>query len=562
MASLIPGFEYDIFISYRHNDEEWMAEFMPKLQRELITNIGKPLSIFYDRSLSGGLSDTHEVRASLDHRVASSVILMPLISATYCETDMYSWKHEFLPFLEQAKRSPLGLKLNLPGGGQVSRVLPLRTYELEDEQSQLLYQTLEGFLRSIDFVYIAQDVIRPLQVRDDDSAFPTANKLLYRNQLNKVARSVKDLMGAAKLAVSKVAPAVAAPEVTAPSVAAPSIPIPAVAAGPAPAAEQPAALPDAAPTGPKVFLPWTAPTLKAGREQLAQVCANAGLNVVPITDCPTDEAAFQRETRAALAEADCSLLLLGNEFGRTLKETATSFSMFAYQEACRQAARRPGFRQFVWYCPDASVAVNEAQAAFVGHIRNELTAQCTFSSAPDAPQLVQELRHALAQPAPPPVTVADKTGLCFIYNALDYEEAHAIAGRLRDKFEVNMVAIEPGSRENYKAKTVLAIPKSKLAVVYFKHSADWALPFAKQVYQLVGGSASPTPILLMGEEDPAQNHMHRYKGPKIDTIIKPHLGVSEEVQRVFQQVLKANAGHGRYCLVSGTEAVQFRLYRS
>ena len=38
MASIIPGFEYDIFISYRQKDnkgERWVSEFVDSLKAEL-----------------------------------------------------------------------------------------------------------------------------------------------------------------------------------------------------------------------------------------------------------------------------------------------------------------------------------------------------------------------------------------------------------------------------------------------------------------------------------------------------------------------------------------------
>jgi hypothetical protein len=37
MASIIPGYEYDIFISYRHDDNRsgWLTEFVAALEEEL-----------------------------------------------------------------------------------------------------------------------------------------------------------------------------------------------------------------------------------------------------------------------------------------------------------------------------------------------------------------------------------------------------------------------------------------------------------------------------------------------------------------------------------------------
>jgi len=41
MASIIPGYEYDIFISYRHNDNRsgWVTKFVAALQEELAATI-------------------------------------------------------------------------------------------------------------------------------------------------------------------------------------------------------------------------------------------------------------------------------------------------------------------------------------------------------------------------------------------------------------------------------------------------------------------------------------------------------------------------------------------
>ncbi|MDO7853536.1 hypothetical protein [Hymenobacter convexus] len=515
MAALLPDFEYDIFISYRHNDEEWMADFITRLQHELLTVFGKELHIYYDRDTRDGLGDTHLVRESLDHRVLKSMILMPVISATYCDTEKYSWRYEFLPFLERAKTDRLGLNLKLAGGGVSSRILPLRIHNLEDKDSQLLEHTLGGFLRSIDFVYEAQGVNRPLRAKDEDLKPATSNGLIYCNQLNKVANTIKDLVEAA---TSKPLPA-------------PAIPAPVFSTLAAPLTSAPAA------TGPVVFLAWTTSTkLKSRREELALMCTKAGLRVVPTTDCPMDEEEFRRRTQEGLAAADCSLHLLGNDFGRRFDDDETnSLPKYAYEEARRQAAGRPAFRQLVWFSPDATLDVNGEQQAFVNKIRNEQTTQYMFSSAANAPQVVADLRSTLVQTAPPAAAVEKETDICFVCNSLDLDEANAITDQLGEAFTLDMLTIEPDTAEVYKDKAVRAIPKSKLAVVYFKYSADWALPFVKQVWQLVGGAASPTPILFMGEDDPEQNSLRNFKAPKVISRIQAHQTVSEEVQRVFQK---------------------------
>jgi hypothetical protein len=526
MAALLPEFEYDIFISYRHNDnlfDGWVTDFVERLQDELAATVKERLTIYFDKDLHDGLGDSQLVGPSLAHRLRS-FILIPLISQTYCQTERFSWQHEFMPFLREAQQSRLGLDLRLPSGNVGSRILPVRIHNLDLVDEQLLERTMGRQLRTIDFVYQELGVNRPLRPEDKEHSHG-ANGLLYRNQINKVANAIKELIAAVRPAAGfGAASAYAAPLAVAPAHYSPAVPV-------VPAA------PSLAAAGPVVFLAWTSKELVARREELALVCAKAGLQVVPATDCPLDEAEFRARTQEALATATCAVHLLGNEFGRRFEEDEEcSFPMYAYQEAHRAAANKVDFRQFIWYCPDEALAVKPAQKAFVNAVRNELTERSTFSGALNAMQLVEDLRKTMVQAVPKPVSIEKETEIFFVYNQMDSEEANAITDRLSEQIPLEMLTIEPDSEDEYKEITVRNIPKSRLAVVYFKHSADWALPFVKQVWRLVGGAGSTTPILFVGEDDPAHNRMRGFKAPRVISCIQSHHGVSEEVMRVFQQI--------------------------
>jgi len=245
MATLLPDFEYDIFISYRHNDNQldgWVTEFVAHLKDELRATVKGELRIYFDGDRIDGLGDTHQVTASLGHRLRA-LIFMPLLSLTYCDTERFSWQHEFLPFYQLASTDRLGLYLPLASGNVGCRILPLRIHNLDADDVRLLEQTLDGPLRSIDFVYQELGVNRPLRAKDDELP-PPAGGLLYRNQLNKVANAIKDLVLAARLAT-----------------VGPTTPTQPARSGAAPA---PAAAPAA--TGPAVFLAWTAKELISQRE--------------------------------------------------------------------------------------------------------------------------------------------------------------------------------------------------------------------------------------------------------------------------------------------------------
>ncbi|MBF9223633.1 TIR domain-containing protein, partial [Hymenobacter ruricola] len=293
MAPSSPEYEYDIFISYRHNDNQfdgWVSEFVQHLKDELRATVKGELRIYFDQNPADGLGETHQVNASLDHRLRA-LILIPLLSLTYCDTARYSWQHEFMPFLQLAQTDPLGLHLRLASGNVGSRVLPLRIHNLDSEDVRLLEQTMGGPLRSIDFVYQELGVNRPLRPKDDELPRP-AGGLLYRNQINKVANAIKDLVAAARQPAAPPLPAYAPPA------AAP------VLAGAAAAVEAAPVVTSA--TGPVVFLAWTSKELAGRREELALVCAKAGLRVVPNFDCPLDEDEYRARTGEALAQADCA----------------------------------------------------------------------------------------------------------------------------------------------------------------------------------------------------------------------------------------------------------------
>jgi hypothetical protein len=64
MASIIPDYEYDIFISYRQKDnkvDRWVSEFVETLRTELESNFKEEISVYFDINPHDGLLDTHDV---------------------------------------------------------------------------------------------------------------------------------------------------------------------------------------------------------------------------------------------------------------------------------------------------------------------------------------------------------------------------------------------------------------------------------------------------------------------------------------------------------------------
>jgi hypothetical protein len=197
---LIEGYSYDIFISYRQKDNKydgWVTEFVENLKRELEATFKEEISVYFDINLHDGLLETHDVDASLKEKL-KCLVCIPIISLTYCDPKSFAWEHEFKAFIGQASKDHFGLKITLPNGNVANRVLPVRIHDLDIADIKLFESTIGGVLRLVDFVYKETGVNRQLRSKDDD-VIKNPNQILYRDQINKVAHAVKDIIESMKV---------------------------------------------------------------------------------------------------------------------------------------------------------------------------------------------------------------------------------------------------------------------------------------------------------------------------------------------------------------------------
>jgi tetratricopeptide (TPR) repeat protein/TolB-like protein len=198
MSSIISGYEYDIFISYRQKDNKlggWVTEFMQNLKGELESTFKEEVSVYYDTNPHDGLLETHDVGASLKDKL-KCLVFIPIISRTYCDPKSFAWEHEFRAFVDLASQDHYGLKIKLPYGNVSNRVLPVRIHDLDREDINLCETVLGSTLRGVEFIYKEPGVNRALTPKDDERK--NLNGTIYRNQINKVALAVKEIIQALK----------------------------------------------------------------------------------------------------------------------------------------------------------------------------------------------------------------------------------------------------------------------------------------------------------------------------------------------------------------------------
>jgi hypothetical protein len=212
-----------------------------------------------------------------------------------------------------------------------------------------------------------------------------------------------------------------------------------------------------------------------------------------------------------------------------------SFPQFQLEEA-RKRSGNSDFHTFIWFTPEQGHEVKPAQAKFINNIRNNISQNMTFSNSPGSMQLVDDIRAIMFKEVKEDLDMKD-TDIFFIFNSQDEQDAQRITDIISSEYPIETMNIMPDGEDEYRELSRQQIPRSKLAVVYFRYAADWALPFIKQIWKQVGGASSTTPILLVGEDDPRTNIARIFKAPKVVSTIVSKDEVPVEIKRVYVKVL-------------------------
>ncbi len=115
MPSLIQGYEYDIFISYRQKDNKqygWFTKFADNLKGEPKDTFKEDSSVYFDKNPHDRLQETYNVDKSLEGKL-KCLVFIPVLSQTYCDPRSYAWQYELLAFNRFAKEDQFGRDIKL-----------------------------------------------------------------------------------------------------------------------------------------------------------------------------------------------------------------------------------------------------------------------------------------------------------------------------------------------------------------------------------------------------------------------------------------------------------------
>lgn len=271
-------------------------------------------------------------------------------------------------------------------------------------------------------------------------------------------------------------------------------------------------------TAHKVYLSACTQEASDLRNELCEVLKSAGMEVLSEQDlAPAQQATH---VSALLKESNTAVVFLEPKSIRLEADGRPVFWLpYLMHLAQQELSARQDFNIIVWLSPRFPLALFDPdQQQFVNEVRNNIGKNMVFTNAASAIELVDDLRSLLDVKETTLFDLKD-TEIFLISNQLDDYEANEVVDMLMDIVPVEKLSIIQDSDMDYSEYCSQQIGKSKLAVVYFKESGDWALPFAQQVWKKIGGASSHTPILLIGDEDPETNMNKKFKAPKVMSLI-------------------------------------------
>jgi hypothetical protein len=289
----------------------------------------------------------------------------------------------------------------------------------------------------------------------------------------------------------------------------------------------------------KVFVAEVSNDLTVLRNRLIKVMNRAGLEILCVdSQFLTNKNKTIEETKRLINIADCSVHTIGSIIPKVLDDNEIH-SIPEYQLKEAQERIKSEWREskiFIWQPFEyQSQFIDDEYDNYIGLIRQGIVQNMIYSNRKSDILFVEDIRSVMYSGKPDKYDI-DKTDLFFIYNWLDLDYANEIIRMIADVINIRTLEIVISQEVDYAELVAQQILKSKLAVIYFKNTSDWALPFVQQVWKKIGGASSPTPILFVGDGNVQSNADVKFEAPQITSVIVPHEIMPVEIKVQFDKI--------------------------
>jgi hypothetical protein len=289
----------------------------------------------------------------------------------------------------------------------------------------------------------------------------------------------------------------------------------------------------------KVFVADVSNDLSGTRNRLLKVMNRAGLDILCIdTSLQSNREQIENETKRMVNMADCSVHIIGNSIahnkGGNENQSIPEIQLKIAQSKVKSEWR--DFKIFIWQpFEDQNQSVDDEYDNYIGLIRQGIVQNMVYSNRKSDILFVEDIRAVMYGGQTPQYEI-DKTDLFFIYNWLDLDSATNIISMVTDIISLRTLEIVLSKEVDYAELVAQQILKSKLVVIYFKNTADWALPFVQQVWKKIGGASSPTPILFLGDSNVESNIDIKFEALKVVSVVVPHEIMPVEIKVQFDKL--------------------------
>ncbi|MES2837491.1 MAG: DUF4062 domain-containing protein [Bacteroidota bacterium] len=284
-----------------------------------------------------------------------------------------------------------------------------------------------------------------------------------------------------------------------------------------------------------IYLSFTTHELETKRSDLYNTIIKAGFQVYPSNTEYTDN--FFPFITEEISASNYSIHILGLEYGELIHGENISMSHYQFNKTLEKLEKDDSYKILVWFPYTANEIKDNNQQNFISSIRNNIRKGIVFSNTPSPIQLIDDLRISI-NVQEKQVFEVNPTDVFIVYNQLDDIDASEVIDMLSDIVPIEKLNIIQDSDMDYSEYCAQQIGKSKIAVVYFKESAEWALPFAQQIWKKIGGASSHTPILLIGDEDPETNSNKKFKAPKVVSLIVAGELIPLEIKMQYDKAIE------------------------
>jgi len=247
---------------------------------------------------------------------------------------------------------------------------------------------------------------------------------------------------------------------------------------------------------------------------------------------------WKNDIKQLIEQSNCSLHILGNEY-RTASEASDLSSINELQFNAVQehtSLENQEYKIFIWQPFNHGKQIDPKQEKFINSIKNSMMHNVIISQHESPVILVEDINIVMSTKESMNVNVIE-TDVFYIYNELDEDFAIETIDLLKDVMKVEKFKLSQNAQQDYSQYIVEQVKLSKLVVVFFKWTCDWALPFTQQLWKLMGGASSPTSILLLGSADYPVNQGKSFDAPKVTSIIVADELIPLEIKVQYDKIV-------------------------